>query len=357
MIQFMRQALDQARRGEGLTMPNPPVGAVLVRNGAVVGQGYHKRAGGPHAEIHALKSAGRCATGADLYVTLEPCSTTGRTGPCTEAIIKNRVKRVVIATRDPNPKHNGKGIAILQKAGIDVVENTCHDEAVELIRPFSKWITSRRPFVTLKLGMSLDGRIGDFRGRSRWITSSESRLAVMTLRRRSDAILVGAGTASADNPSLLCDREIEPLRVIVDSRGALSLGAKVLNDDFADRTIIATTSGCPKSKCDAYRKKGVMVLNLPAADGRVSIKALMIRLGRMGVLRVLCEGGGEIAHSLIRNKLVDEFVFFIAPMVIGGGKSVPAVGGRGWQLRSCPRIKFTKHVGSGDDIMIHAVPV
>ncbi|MDD4872394.1 MAG: bifunctional diaminohydroxyphosphoribosylaminopyrimidine deaminase/5-amino-6-(5-phosphoribosylamino)uracil reductase RibD [Kiritimatiellae bacterium] len=356
-VVFMTQAIKLAIRGEGSTMPNPPVGSVIVSNGKIAGRGYHKRAGGPHAEIVALKSAGIKCKGATLYVTLEPCSTYGRTGPCTKAIIESGIRRVVLATRDPNPDHHGRGIGILKKAGIKVVEGVCRNEVLPLLQPFSKWIVSGKPFLTLKLAISLDGKIADKTGKSKWISSAQSRDAVMTLRRKTDAILIGSGTASKDDPSLLCSRRVNPFRVIVDSRGTLPLSAKVLNDGHAGRTIVATTKKCSERKCRAYKMKGARIWRLPVdSRGLVSLKSLMGKLGKMGVLSVLCEGGGEIAYSLVRERLVDKYIFFIAPILIGGQNSSPAVKGNGWLLSSCPRMKFTRHDDSGDDIMIEAVP-
>jgi len=352
----MLQAIKLAARAIGTTMPNPPVGALVVSKGAIVGEGYHKRAGGPHAEVFALKSAGSRARGAILYVTLEPCSTHGRTGPCTQAIIQSGIRTVVVAIRDPNPVHNGRGIATLKKAGITVIEGICRQQAGELIKPFSKWIITGKPFLTLKLGISLDGKIADIDGRSKWITSKTSRRLVMNLRRKVDAILVGAGTARTDNPSLLCARERKPFRVIVDSYGSLSLDAKVLNDAYVERTIIATTEKCSKRRHLLYEKKGAQVWRLPAnKTGYVSLSSVISRLGKNGILHVLCEGGGEIASGLIRQNLVDEYLIFIAPLIIGGRRSVPSVGGKGWPLYSCPRLKFTACSRSGPDIQLHAV--
>jgi len=353
----MRRAIALARRGEGHTMPNPPVGAVVLAHGRIQGEGYHSRAGGAHAEILALKSAGLSAKGSCLYVTLEPCCTTGRTGPCTKAIIKSGVKRVVIAARDPNPVHKGKGIRILKKAGIHVDEGVCSEESGILIKPFAKWITSGKPFLTLKLGMSIDGRIADRHGRSKWITSETSRAAVRTLRCSVDAILVGAGTAAHDNPSLLCSGSLKPFRIVVDSSGRLSTKSQLLDDRFANRTILATTQSCPVSRIREYSEKGAMVFILPSSSsGHVSLKALMTRLGKMGILHVLCEGGGTIANSLVSQDLVDEYLFFVAPIIMGGGDSVACVAGEGWPLASCPKLKFIGYGSSGDDIVLRAVP-
>jgi diaminohydroxyphosphoribosylaminopyrimidine deaminase/5-amino-6-(5-phosphoribosylamino)uracil reductase len=336
----MRKALRLARRGEGGTRPNPPVGAVVVRRGRVVGHGFHRRAGEPHAEALAIRSAGPACRGATLYVTLEPCCTTGRTGPCTEVILRSGIRRVVAAVRDPNPRHCGRGLALLRRRGIEVVEGVCAAEAARLLAPFRKWITTGRPYLTLKMGTTLDGRIADARGRSRWITCPASRSAVGDLRRRVDAVMVGGDTVRADDPSLLppADGSREgPLRVVVDSRGRVPAGARVLTDGRADRTVVATTS-----------RAGL------AAEG-TSLAWVLRRLGSEGVLHVLCEGGGRIARSLVRAGLVDEFLFFVAPRLLGGD-GVAAVAGPGWALQKGPRLRFVEVRRVGADVMVRAVP-
>jgi diaminohydroxyphosphoribosylaminopyrimidine deaminase / 5-amino-6-(5-phosphoribosylamino)uracil reductase len=353
---WMRRALRLAARGEGRTRPNPPVGAVVVRNGQVAGAGYHRQAGQPHAEIEALRAAGARARGATLYVTLEPCCTRGRTGPCTEAILAAGIAETVVATRDPNPRHGGRGLHWLTRNGVRVVEGICEAPAREMLRPFAKWIVEKIPYVTLKMGMTLDGRIGDAQGRSRWITGEASRRQVARLRSRSDAIMVGARTARADDPGLLSAAGNEPWRVVVDARGEIPLGARVLNDDARRRTLLAVGAPCPPALRAAGRRNGVTVAVLPMRQGRVCLESLMRRLGEMGVLRVLCEGGGELAAELVRQERVDEFVFFVAPRLLGGGGTVPVLGGSGWPLEQTPRLRFVQTRKTGEDLMIRAVP-
>ena len=309
---WMRKALALARRGEGITAPNPPVGAVIVCRGREIGSGFHRKAGGPHAELAAIESAGSKVKGATLYVTLEPCSTWGKTGPCTAAIIDRGIARVVVAVRDPNPRHSGKGLRELTKAGVEVCKGVCFAESSRLIAPFSKWITTGRPYLTLKMGMSLDGKIADSSGKSKWITCAKSRQFVRDLRRRVDAILIGRRTACIDNPSLQCrpTRADDPYRVIVDSAGSVPLHSNVLNGGNIQKTIIATTERCSRVKRNRYKRKGARAWKLPLAAGRVSLPALFLRLGKTGVLHVLCEGGGELAYELIRTRLVDECLFF-----------------------------------------------
>lgn len=355
---WMTRALALARHGEGLTRPNPPVGAVIVRAGRLVGQGWHRHAGGPHAEALAIRDAGARARNATLYVTLEPCCTQGRTPPCTRAIIQSGIRRVVLAARDPNPKHNGRGIAILRKAGIEVIEGVGAPEARKLIAPFKQWIRTLRPYLTLKLAVSLDGKIADERGRSRWITGPAARAQVQAWRRSADAILVGARTALADDPTLLPKPPggRRPWRVIVDSRGILASGARIFTDGYQAQTIVATTRRCPARQQTAWRSTGAQVWVLPGSRGGVSLAALMKKLGGLGALHILCEGGGELAASLIRARLVNEFRFFIAPCIIGGGKAPSAVGGAGWPLPAAPKLVFTECRRMGADILITARP-
>lgn len=355
----MARALALARQGEGLTRPNPPVGAIVVRGSRVVGRGYHHAAGRLHAEALALRSAGAQARGATLYVTLEPCCTTGRTSPCVQAILRSGVRRVVVGTRDPNPRHCGRGLRLLRRKGIRVIENVGAAEALALIAPFARWITSGRPFVTLKLGMAVDGKIADGWRRSRWITGPEARREVQGLRRSADAILVGAGTVLADDPALLPRpaKGRRPFRVILDARGRIPSDVRVLTDAERGRTIVATTRLCPSLRIREWKKRGAQVWILPGTRGRVSLPALMKSLGKIGILHVLCEGGGEVAEALIRARLVNTFVFYLAPCIVGGHNSVSAVGGRGWPLPTAPKLRFTGCRHLGKDIVITAIPM
>lgn len=354
----MKLAIGLARQGEGLTRPNPPVGAVIVNQYGIAGKGFHRRAGADHAEIIALKRAGAQAEKATLYATLEPCRTFGRTPPCVDAVIKSGIRRVVVAVSDPNPRHAGRGLSILRKAGIEVITGVCSDEGRKLIEPFTKWIFSGLPYVSLKMAMSYDGKTADYRGCSRWITGKEARCFVHGLRRRVDAILVGAGTVLADDPSLLPkpSKERHPFRIILDARGIVSPTARILSDSASARTIMATTLQCPRHRRDEWGRRGARVWLLPANRGGVSIPALMRKIGRMGLLHVLCEGGAEVAAALIRAKAVDEYFFFIAPRLIGGVKSKGAVGGKGWQLDAAPGLCFQECRGMGRDILIRAKP-
>ncbi len=355
---WMLRALALARRGAGLTRPNPPVGAVIVRGGRVLGEGWHRRAGGPHAEAEALAAAGARARGATLYVTLEPCCTRGRTPPCTAAILRAGIRRVVVAMRDPNPRHNGRGLRLLRRAGIEVVEGVGAGAAAAVLAPFACWIATGRPRVALKLAMSLDGKIADRRGRARWISGEPARRLVHEWRRAADAILVGAGTALADNPSLLPRpaRGRRPFRIVVDARGRLPAAARIFTDGRADRTIVATTRRCPAPRRAAWQAAGARVWVLPPGGGGVSLSALLARLGRLGLLEVLCEGGAELGAALIRGRWADELRLFLAPLLIGGRTAPGAVGGPGWPLERAPRLAVVEWRRVGCDLLVRAVP-
>jgi diaminohydroxyphosphoribosylaminopyrimidine deaminase/5-amino-6-(5-phosphoribosylamino)uracil reductase len=354
----MRLALRLAAKGEGGTRPNPPVGAVVVRAGRVVGRGYHHRAGEPHAEALALREAGDRARGATLYVTLEPCCTHGRTPPCTEAILRAGIRRVVMGARDPNPRHAGRGPKLLRRAGTRVVEDVLAARCEDLLRPFAKWITRGLPYVTLKLGMTLDGRIADAEGRSRWITGAKSRSQVQQLRSRVDAVLVGANTARRDDPSLLSHARTDrpAYRIVVTSDGKLPTALRVLIGGTPVHTILATTERCTARRCGSFEKTGCRTWRLPSSRvGRVPLRPLLRRLGRMGLLHVLCEGGGELAHGLLSGGLVDECWFFLAPKILGG-RAVGGIGGAGWRLASAPGFSIRSVERVGDDVLIRAYP-
>lgn len=305
---WMHLALDQAKRGIGLTSPNPPVGAIIVQNDKVIGQGHHQKAGGPHAEIEAIQDAQRhfakLLPGSTLYVTLEPCSSSGRTGPCTEAIKTSGIRRVVWGANDPNPHHQGRAREILNIAGISVTSGVLQQECADIIRPFSKWIRTGMPYVIAKAGQSLDGRISRPPGEGVSITSEAARAHARRLRPRVDAILVGAGTARADDPRLtiregLNTQKRQPLRVILSRSGNLSAELRVLSDEHKDRTV---------------------VLHGP------TLEEALRELGRREVLTVLIEGGSEIFGQAFAEKLVDEVVWYIAPMICGSA-CLPSVGG------------------------------
>jgi diaminohydroxyphosphoribosylaminopyrimidine deaminase/5-amino-6-(5-phosphoribosylamino)uracil reductase len=327
----MRRVLALAQQGEGFTRPNPLVGAVVVKNGEIVAEAYHERFGGPHAEVLALQKAGKNAEGAELYVNLEPCvDFPGKKTPsCVEAIIRAGIKRVVIATRDPNPQVSGRGVARLRAAGIEVVEGVLAEEAKKLNEIFFHWITTRSPFVALKLALTLDGKIASFSGKSKWITGEEARRRVQELRRRYAAVLVGVNTVLADDPELTL-RDLpgpQPLRVILDTHGRVPLTARVFSGEA--KTLVATVD-MPKGKEEALRAKGVEILRLPERNGVVDIQSLLFALSERNIDSVLVEGGGEVAWSFISQGLVQKIYFFYAPLILGGRDAVPAVGGEGF---------------------------
>lgn len=330
---FMWMALDLARQGRGRTSPNPMVGAVVVQDTEVVGTGYHQAAGSPHAEIVALRKAGEKAEGATLYVNMEPCSHHGRTGPCTEAIIKAGIGRVVAAMQDPNPIVSGRGLERLREAGIKVKEGVLEQKARRLNEAFIKYITTRLPFVGIKVAMSLDGKIGTMTGESYWITGEKSRQFVHRLRDQTDAIMVGIETVLKDNPRLTTRVESgegkDPVRVIVDSTARLPLDAKVVESSSAAGTILAVTDQAPPDKCRILAEKGVKIITLPAVEGRVDLTALMKKLAEREITTVLVEGGGTLNYSLLDQDLVDKLFIFIAPLIIGGAKSPTAFAGAG----------------------------
>lgn len=330
----MREALRIARHAEGRTSPNPLVGAVVVRDGKIVAQGWHRKAGTPHAEIHALNMAGNLARDATLYVTLEPCSHFGRTPPCARAIVDAGIKKVVAAMSDPNPKVAGRGFDILRSAGIEVEVGLLEDEARKLNEAFIKWVTRKLPFVTLKFACSLDGKIATVGGQSQWISCETSRKFSHGLRDINDAILVGIGTVLADNPSLttrLVDGK-NPVRVIVDSNARIPLDATVVTDKSA-RTIVAVTSNASVEKISALENLGVEIVT--AGDGqRVDLRILMHELAAREITSVLVEGGATIHFAMLQAQLVDKVLAFVAPKILGGSQALTAVAGAGFDKLS-----------------------
>ena len=354
---FMERALALASKARGRTSPNPLVGAVIVRDGEIVGEGYHQKAGDAHAEIHALNQARELAEGATMYVTLEPCCHRGRTPPCTESVIRAKLADVFVAMEDPNPQVAGNGIRQLQEAGIRVQVGLCKAESQRLNEVFIKYITTKCPFVILKSAISLDGKIATASGESQWITSEASRLKGHEIRSQVDAILVGIGTVLQDNPSLttrLPERTNEdPIRVVVDSRGRIPLGAKVFNPDSNARTLIAVTENAAPEKSEALKSAGADVLIVDEVKGRVCLKTLMRELGRREITSVLIEGGGEINATALQAGIVDKLMFFIAPKLIGGKDAPGSIGGIGIaRLAEAPELRDVKIAQIGVDFLI-----
>lgn len=347
LIENMRLAVRLARHGYGATSPNPMVGAVLVKDGKVIGRGWHRQAGGPHAEIEALRDAqkhGFKPKGATLYVTLEPCCTHGRTPPCTEAIIAAGLKRVVVGAVDPNPQHSGRGFNLLRCAGIAVVHGVLSAECVRLNEAFNHWIIHRTPFVTVKAAMTLDGKIATARGESKWITAGKARAYGMKLRQGSDAILVGINTILQDDPSLTFRRGSKSQgkprparlrRIVLDAMARTPLTARVVRDEHAALTTIVVSRRAPRKRVTALaRRANVLVAPLKQSAPRsphstLDLPWLLRRLGAEDVTTLLVEGGGEVNASFLLGGLAQRVVFFYAPKVLGGRDSRKGVAGNG----------------------------
>jgi diaminohydroxyphosphoribosylaminopyrimidine deaminase/5-amino-6-(5-phosphoribosylamino)uracil reductase len=342
-LDAMARALELARRADHQTSPNPMVGAVVVRDGLVVGEGYHARAGLSHAEVVALEAAGPQARGATLWVTLEPCCIEGRTGPCTERILEAGVAEVHVATLDPNPRVHGRGLARLQGAGVRVVLGERRAEAESLIEEFAAWIATGRPWVTLKFAMSLDGKVATSGGESQWITSEEARARGHRLRCQHDAIMVGSGTVLADDPRLTVRWGVEgrrqPLRVVVDGRLRTPPTARLFEEREAG-ILIATLEGADPRRRRALEQAGAEVLVLPKGTAGVGLPELLGHLGRRQVVSVLVEGGPTLLGSFLEQRLGHRVVAFVAPRVLGGTRAPGPFGGEGaprleqsWQAR------------------------
>lgn len=327
-IAFMNRALALAQQGKGRTSPNPLVGAVIVNAGKIVGEGYHQKAGEPHAEIHALRAAGDKTKGGTLYVNLEPCCHWGRTPPCTDALIQAGIKHVFAAHLDPNPKVAGKGIEHLEEAGIKVNVGLCAETAEQLNEFYIKHVKTGYPFVILKMAMSLDGKIATCTGESQWITSAASRQKAHEIRDEVDAILVGIGTITSDNPALTTrlpnKQGKDATRIVLDSHGRTPTSAKIFNSESEAGVIIAVTPQAPAQNIATLEKAGAEVIITPAKEGQVCFKTLMEKLGARGIASVLVEGGGKVNASALVSGVVDKAMCFIAPKFIGG-KDAPGV--------------------------------
>lgn len=354
---WMRRALDLAARARGRTSPNPMVGAVLVRDNQLIGEGFHAYAGSDHAEIVALREAESDAAGATLYVSLEPCCHQGRTPPCVEQILRAGIRRVVAACEDPNPDVSGKGIAALCAAGLVVDVGLLAEEAARLNEAFFTHVRTGRPFVTVKVAASLDGKIATRTGESRWITGEAARQRVHQLRNEVDAVLVGIGTVLRDDP-LLTTRlgtadQRDPIRVIVDNLARLPLRAKVVNRGSTAPTILAVSQMAPRTKLEALEREGVQVIVVEGSPRRVWLDRLMEALGKRGILSVMIEGGAEINASALREGIVDKVLLFLAPILIGGKSTPTAVGGEGIEsLTQALRLRDVRIERFDDDILV-----
>ncbi len=350
---FMREALRLAKNAEGRTTPNPLVGAVVVKDNRIISAGWHRQAGTPHAEVHALNMAGELARGATIYVTLEPCSYFGRTPPCVDKIIFAGIERVVAATVDPNPKVAGRGIKILRDAGITVDVGILEDEARKLNEVFFKWVTKNLPFVTMKFAASLDGKIATVTGESQWISCEESRKFVHHLRDINAGIMVGVNTVLIDDPRLTAriDGGKNPVRIVVDSLARTPLDAKVICDDSAE-TIIAVTKNAAAGKLSALRNSGAEIIM--AGEGpKVDLEILMRELAAREITSVLLEGGGTLNFAMLEAGLVDRVYTFIAPKILGGKNAPTAVEGAGFKsLSDAVQFKNISVEKIGNDVLI-----
>ena len=370
-IEYMQRAMELAENGRGFVNPNPLVGAVIVKDGRVIGEGWHRKYGCLHAEREALAACTEDPAGSTMYVTLEPCCHHGKQPPCTDAVIAAGISRVVAGLPDPNPLVAGKGIALLREHGIEVECGLLEADLKYQNRVFLKYITSGRPWVTMKWAMTLDGRIAASTGDSRWVSSEESRRYGHQLRAWNMAIMAGIGTVRADDPLLNCriDGMRSPVRVIADSDATVSLSSQVVMTAHQYRTIVACSGTADRSRLAALLDAGVEILQVDsgqagdctqqrAADVRkVDMDVLLSRLGKMGIDSVLVEGGAELDWSMVEAGLVDEVCCFIAPKVIGGSTAKGPVGGTGFPVMADAfPLEIESVTRSGPDILVHAFP-
>ena len=353
---FMKIALDLAEKGIGFTSPNPLVGAVIVKDGKIIGKGYHEKYGESHAEVNALNSAVEDGYDATMYVSLEPCSHFGKTPPCANRIVENGIKKVVIAMEDPNPIVAGEGIKILRNNGVEVTVGVLKEEAEKLNEIFIKYIVTKRPFTILKAGMSLDGKIATYTGDSKWITGEKAREYGHLLRQKVAAILVGVNTVIMDDPMLNTRLDKvqckDSIRIILDSNGRTPITSKVLNENSSN-TIIVVTNFTSTEKINAFKGKGADVIVTPARNGKVDLQFLMEELGKRKIDSLLIEGGGEVNFSFLKENLVDKVIFFIAPKIIGGRDAKTPIEGQGIAyMKDIVNLKDIEITNIGEDIMV-----
>ncbi len=359
-LRVMKRALDLARKGSGYTSPNPMVGAVLVKNGRVIGEGWHRRAGDLHAEIEAIRSATQDVEGASIYVTMEPCCHFGRTPPCTKALIEAGIKQVYYASSETEPGIKGEGHLELEAAGIEVRRGPLEEEARHLNRAFFHYLRHNRPYVIAKYSMSLDGRIATYTGASRWITGDAARLETHYLRAQCDALLIGAGTAIADDPELTVRfpdyRRVQPLRVVLDSRGRVPIKAQLFNADIPGKTIVATTNAMDPFHRSELVSKGVEVWTVPpTAEGEISLVPLLEKLMNHDVISLMVEGGAITLGSFFAEELINEVWAFVGARLIGGNQAPGPIGARGVaMLENAPRLDVFNTQKLQDDILIQA---
>jgi diaminohydroxyphosphoribosylaminopyrimidine deaminase/5-amino-6-(5-phosphoribosylamino)uracil reductase len=357
-VKYMKRAVKLAWRGAGWVNPNPMVGAVVVKDGQVIGEGFHEYFGGNHAEVNAMLGISDDAVaGSTLYVTLEPCAHTGKTPPCVNLIVEKRIARVVIGMADPNPLVNGKGISFMQSNGIRVELGLMESQVREMNEAFIKYISTQRPFVLLKSAMTLDGKIATVTNASRWITGEASRKMVHLLRQQLSAVMVGVNTVLFDDPLLNIRMKgtwKNPLKVIADTHGRISTEAKLLSND-PQLTIIATTGLADPQKIKQIERMGAQVLICPVKNSVVDLSFVMQSLGKMGVDSIMIEGGSTLAFSALQEGIVDKMITFIAPKILGGVNAPTSVGGNGIEtMEDAINLKNMRTRKVGQDLMIEA---
>ena len=360
---FMNKALTLAKRASRKVSPNPRVGAVLVKDGNIIGQGYHRYSGGPHAEIYAIKAAGNSSKDSTLYVTLEPCSSHGKTPPCTEAIIQAGIKKVFIGATDPNPSHNGIAVNILKKHNIDVETGIFQDKCEELIEDFRKFVIHKTPYVVAKAAVSIDGKISTFTGESKWITSPSSRKEVQAIRSNVDAILVGSNTIKKDNPSLTVripkGKHYQPWRIVLDPELSIPHNCNIVTDSNKNRTVLFVDSHKrDEKKIKSFLDNGIKIIELPIKNGGFSPVDILRSLADLSIVSLLVEGGGETIGNFFDHKLIDKLYIFIAPKIIGGKSAPGPFHGKGIERINeavcLDKIKWRKF---GNDMMFSGYPV
>ncbi|AAO35276.1 riboflavin biosynthesis protein [Clostridium tetani E88] len=352
---YMKRAIELAHLGEGYVNPNPLVGAVIVKDGRIIGEGYHKKFGEAHAEIEAFKSCKEDPKGGTLYVNLEPCSHYGKTPPCVDVIIKKGIKKVIIGMKDPNPLVAGRGLEILKKANIEVRVGTLEDECRNLNEIFIKYITYKKPFCILKWASTLDGKICSSIGDSRWITGEDSREYVHLIRNKVSSIMVGVNTILRDNPSLttrLKDRKgVNPTRIIVDSKGRTPLDARIFKEE--GDTFIATTSQIEDKKIKEFEKVGAKIIIIPEKGRKVDLQYLVNYLTKLNIDSILLEGGGTLNYSALKEGIVDKVLMFLAPKILGGENSKTPIEGEGIKyIKDCIELKDLSIKNFKEDILI-----
>lgn len=353
---YMLLAIELAKQGQGHTAPNPLVGAIIEKNGKIIGAGYHEKYGEPHAERNALANCIEDPKGATIYVTLEPCCHHGKQPPCTEAIVEAGIKRVVVGSRDPNPMVSGKGNAYLEEHGIEVITDFKRAECDKINGPFFHYIENKMPYVVMKYAMTLDGKIAAYTGESKWVTGEESRSHVHVLRNRYTGIMVGVGTVLADNPELTCRIEggRNPIRIICDSHLRTPLDFKIVETAKDVPTIIGT---CEKdvNKHQPYLDKGCQIIVVPEKDGHVDVRALLEELGERKIDSILLEGGGTLNWTFVKEGLINRVATYVAPKIFGGAEAKSPVEGLGFPAPAeCMELEIVNIEDMGDDILIES---